>query len=147
MPDGLAAYAMRWTRRIAVVSVFGYAIAEVGLLLGLSDTAHDALLKAVGLVDHVFLGIIVLQQRRVGPAGCLRAPEGASGPVAALRNWLARIWHWLALALLAALWLTWAVEVQHGYSAMLRYFGSVVVVRRRWRGSRRSSCSARSTAR
>ena len=27
---------MRWTRRIAVVSVFGYAIAEVGLLLGLS---------------------------------------------------------------------------------------------------------------
>ncbi len=65
LPDGLAAYATRWTRRIAVVSVFGYAIAEVGLLLGLSETAHDALLKTVVLADHVFLGIIVLQQRRV----------------------------------------------------------------------------------
>ena len=62
--DRVAAYAMRWIRRIIVVSVFGYAIAEVGLLLGLSETAHEALLKAVGLLDHIFLGIIVLQQRR-----------------------------------------------------------------------------------
>ena len=35
-----AAYAMRWTRRIVIVSVVGYAIAEVGLLLGLSETAR-----------------------------------------------------------------------------------------------------------
>ena len=127
IPDQLAAYAMRWTRRIVVVSVFGYALAEVGLLLGLSDAAHDALLKAVGLVDHIFLGIIVLQQRRT-VRQALRAPAGASGPVAALRNWLARIWHWLALLLLATLWLAWAVEVPHGYARMLRYFGSIVVV-------------------
>ena len=52
--DLAAAYAMRWTHRIVIVSVVGYAIAEVGLLLGLSDTAHDALLKTVGLIDHVF---------------------------------------------------------------------------------------------
>ena len=127
IPNDLAAYAMRWTWRIIVVSVFGYAIAEVGLLLGLSDAAHDALLKTVGLVDHVFLGIIVLQQRRT-VRDAIRAPADASGPVAALRNWLARIWHWLALLLLATLWLAWAVEVQHGYTRMLRYFGSVIVV-------------------
>ena len=127
VPDDVAAYAMRWIRRFAVVSVFGYAIAEAGLLLGLSDTAHEALLKVVGLVDHIFLGIIVLQQRRT-VRRALRAPEGATGPVAALRNWLARIWHWLALLLLATLWLTWAVEVQHGYARMLRYFGGVIGV-------------------
>src|SRR5271166_3142168 len=125
--DEVAAYAMRWTRRLAVVSVFGYVIAETGLLLGLSDAAHEALLKAVGLVDHIFLGIIVLQQRRA-VRGVLRAPEGATGPVAALRNWLARIWHWLALLLLATLWLTWAVEEQHGFARMLRYFGGVILV-------------------
>ena len=135
VPDDMAAYAMRWIRRIAVVSVFGYAVAEVGLLLGLSDAAHDALLKAVGLVDHVFLGIIVLQQRRT-VRRLLRAPEGASGPVAALRNWLARIWHWLALLLLAALWLAWAVEVQHGYARMLRY------CRQRHRGDRAGAAGA-----
>ena len=127
MPDNLAAYAMRWTWRIVVVSVFGYAVAEVGLLLGLSDAAHDALLKTVGLIDHIFLGIIVLQQRRT-VRRAIRAPADASGPVAALRNWLARIWHWLALLLLATLWLAWAVEVQHGYTRMLRYFGSIIAV-------------------
>ncbi|HEY2615996.1 MAG TPA: mechanosensitive ion channel domain-containing protein [Acetobacteraceae bacterium] len=127
VPENVAGYAMRWTRRIAVVSVFGYAIAEVGLLLGLSDAAHDAVQKAAGLVDHVFLGIIVLQQRRA-VRRILQAPEGASGPLTGLRNWLARIWHWLALLLLATLWLTWAVEVQHGYTRMLRYFAGVIVV-------------------
>ena len=127
IPDGAAAYAMRWIRRIVVVSVFGYAIAEVGLLLGLSDMAHDALLKVVGLIDHVFLGIIVVQQRRL-VRRALRAPQGATGLVAGLRNWLARTWHWLALILLAALWLTWAVEVPHGYQRMLRYLASVVLV-------------------
>jgi small-conductance mechanosensitive channel len=127
MPDELAAYAMRWIRRITVVSVFGYAIAEVGLLLGLSDAAHEALLKAVVLADYVFIGIIVLQQRRM-VRHALRAPAGATGPVAALRNWLARIWHWLALLLLAALWLAWAAEVRHGYENMVRYVGSIIVV-------------------
>ena len=73
--DATAAYATRWTRRIVVVTVFGYAIAEVGLLLGLSDAAHDALLKAFGLVDHVFLGIIVLQQR-TAVRQAIRAPGG-----------------------------------------------------------------------
>jgi small-conductance mechanosensitive channel len=125
--DALAAYATRWTRRIAVVSVFGYAIAEVGLLLGLSDAAHDALLKAVGLIVHVFLAIIVLQQRRT-VRRWIRAPQGSTGFVAGLRNWLARIWHWIAIFLLIALWLVWAVEVPHGYARTLRYAASAVVV-------------------
>jgi len=125
--DASAAYATRWTRRIVVVSVFGYALAEVGVLLGLSQAAHDALLKAVALADLVFLAVIVLQRRRT-VRRLLRAPEDASGPIAALRNRVARIWHWLALAALAALWLAGVVEVQHGYSLMLRYLVGVVVV-------------------
>ncbi len=125
--DLAAAYAMRWTRRIVIVSVVGYAIAEVGLLLGLSDTAHDALLKTVGLIVHVFLGIIVIQRRRT-VRRLIRAPEGATGPIAALRNWLARIWHWIALLILATLWLAWAIEVRHGYRLMLRYTLSLVLV-------------------
>ena len=47
LPDRTAAYAMRWTRRIVVIAVFGYALAEVGRLLGLSRLAHDEFLKAV----------------------------------------------------------------------------------------------------
>ena len=125
--DDTAAYATRWTRLLVVVTVFGYAIAEVGLLLGLSDAAHDALLKAFGLADHVFFGIIVIQQRKA-VRQVIRAPAGAIGPFAGFRNWLARIWHWLALLLLASLWLAWVVEIPHGYSLMLRYSVSIVAV-------------------
>src|SRR4029077_2037727 len=100
LPDRTAAYAMRWTRRIVVIAVFGYALAEVGRLLGLSRLAHDEFLKAVSLVVHVGLGIVVVQERRP-VSRLLRAPEGATGPIAAARNWLALIWHWLALVVLA----------------------------------------------
>jgi small-conductance mechanosensitive channel len=125
--DDIAAYAMRWIRRIVIVSVVGYAGAEVGLLLGLTYTAHDALLKAISLIDHIFFGIIVIQRRRT-VRRWLRAPEGASGMFAAIRNWLARIWHWIALLLLAALWLAGAVEVPHGYEIMFRSTVALIVV-------------------
>ena len=125
--DDFAAYAMRWVRRITVFTLSGYAAAEVGLLLGLSDPAHDALLKAVALVDHVLLAIIVLQQRRL-VRQWLRAPAGAEGSFASLRNALARTWHWLALAFLAASWVVSAVEARNGYTLMLRYFLATFVV-------------------
>ena len=125
--DATAVYAVHWVRRIAVVSVFGYACAEVGLLLGMWDAAHDALLKAIGLVDHLFLAIIVLQQRRA-VRQWIRAPQGATGFIAAWRNRLARVWHWIAIAVLAAFWLVWAVEIPHGYEGMLRFFGATILV-------------------
>jgi moderate conductance mechanosensitive channel len=125
--DDFAVYAMRWVRRITVFTLAGYAAAEVGLLLGLSDAAHTAVLKAVGLVDHLLLAIIVLQQRRT-VRHLIRAPQGAEGSFAALRNGLARIWHWLALAFLAASWVVSAIEARNGYGLMLRYFLATFVV-------------------
>jgi small-conductance mechanosensitive channel len=47
---------------------------------------------------------------------------------AGLRNWFARIWHWIAILVLATSWLTWAVEVPHGYQLTLRYVLSVIAV-------------------
>ena len=129
-----------------MVTVFGYAIAEVGLLLGLSDAAHDALLKAFGLVDHIFLGIIVLQQRKVVRQADTSSGRSESARSRALRNWLARIWHWLALLLLATLWLAWVVEIPHGYSLMLRYSVSIVVVLARGAARTDRRPTVRSTA-
>jgi small-conductance mechanosensitive channel len=121
LPNGAANYLMGWSRRLILLVVVGYAIGEVGLLLGLSDIAHDAFEKAVGLVLHICLAIIVVQKRRA-VRGWLRAPEGATGVVAVLRNRLARVWHWIALFLLAAIWLVYAVEVPHGFTEILHYF-------------------------
>ena len=115
----LAAWAMRWLRRIVIVAVAGYGIGQVGLLLGLSQPAYEALLKIAGLINHIFVAVMILQQRRA-VRGLLRAPEGAAGPLARLRNALAPIWHWIALFALAADWLVWAIELRHDYSAVLR---------------------------
>jgi moderate conductance mechanosensitive channel len=119
--DSAAAYLMRWSRVLILIAVFGYAIGEVGLLLGLSEIAHDAFEKAVGLVLHLCLAFIVVQKRRAVRRR-LQAPPGATDLFAALRNRLARVWHWIALFFLIAGWLIWAVEVPHGYAAVVHYF-------------------------
>lgn len=119
--DAAAVYLMWWIRRLVLIAVFGYAIGEVGLLLGLSDIAHDALQKAIGLLLHCCLAYMVIANRR-SVRHWLRAPQGATGFVAGVRNRFARIWHWVALFFLVAGWLVWAVEVPHGYAAVLHYF-------------------------
>jgi len=120
VPNSLATYGMRWVRRIVIIAVFGYAAAEVGVLLGLSDVAHDALLKVDGLAVHVCLAIVVLQKRRAVQRW-LRASSEAGGAVARVRAGLATVWHWIALFVIAAVWLVWAIEVPHGFSALLRF--------------------------
>ena len=119
--DITAAYLMQWTRRLILIAVFGYAAGEVGLLLGLSDIAHDALQKAVGLVLHLCLVFVVIRNRKQ-VRNWLRSPDGATGAFAKLRNHFARVWHWIALFFLIAGWLIWAVEVPHGYAAVIHYF-------------------------
>jgi small-conductance mechanosensitive channel len=121
MSDQTAAYAMRWSTRLVVVSVFGYALSEAGRLLGLSDIAREALMKCVGLIDHVFVAIIVLQTRRA-VRNWIRAPSGQRGLWAQLRNRMAAIWHWIALFYIAAIWLVWAVEIPDGFRTILRIF-------------------------
>ena len=130
--DHIASYALRWIRRLLVVGVFGYAAATVGLLLGLSEAAHLALLKAVVGMLHIFLAVIVVQKRRV-VRRWIRAPEGSQGVVAGLRNRLAGIWHWIALFYLIALWLVWAAELPSGYTrlsqALLAVLGVALLAR------------------
>ncbi|MEI7710443.1 MAG: mechanosensitive ion channel domain-containing protein [Rhodospirillales bacterium] len=107
--DAAAVYAMRWSRRLIAIAVGGYTIAEVGVLLGLSELGHDAALRVTGLLLTICTGTIVVSQRRAVRAA-LRAPAAATGAASAVRNGLAKIWHWLALGVLAGIWLAWAVD-------------------------------------
>lgn len=127
MADATSAWASRWVARIAAVAVFGYAIGQAGLLLGMSQPAYEGLLKIAGLINHLFVAVMILQKRRA-VRRWLRAPEGATGPLARLRNALAPVWHWIVLALLAGEWLVWAVELRHGYSAMIHAVVVLVLV-------------------
>ena len=119
--DEPALYLMRWTRRLVLIAVVGYAVGEAWLLLGLSDVAHDLLQKMVGLVLHVCLAIVVLQ-KRVTVRNWLKASDGVTGFTAKLRNRLAWVWHWIALFFLIAIWLVYAIELPHGFATVLHYF-------------------------
>ncbi len=119
LSDEAADYTLRWTRRMAAVGIFGYTLAEVGLLFGLYRIAHDALLKLVVLVIYVMLATMILQNR-AWVASLIRARPDAVGPLAAVRNRLAGLWHFAAMFYLLALWMVWALAVPDGFSRLLR---------------------------
>ena len=75
--DHWAGFIERWVRRLTGVVVFGFAVAEVGLLFGLYRSAHDVFLKLVFLVVHVMLVVVVLRSRHV-VAHRLRARRAAA---------------------------------------------------------------------
>ena len=119
LPETAADDALRWTRRLAAVGIFGYALAEVGLLFGLYHIAHDALLKLVVLAIYLMLSSIVLRHRAV-VAGLIRGRADSNEPVAMMRNYLAGLWHLVAIFYLLALWMVWALAVPDGFSRLLR---------------------------
>jgi moderate conductance mechanosensitive channel len=125
--DATAAWIIRWVTRLAVNSTFGYAIAEVGLLLGMSMPAYDGVLKMTGLINHTMLAIMVLQKRRA-VRNWLRAPAGSTGMSARLRNAFAVHWHWYTLFLLVAVWFAWAVEIRNGIAKVFHIFVALAVV-------------------
>jgi small-conductance mechanosensitive channel len=125
--DETAAYIETWARRIAVVAVFGMALAEVAQLLGLNRIGYAALVRIVMLVVHMFVVMIVLQCR-ITVADWLRAPEGQHGPFAVLRNRFAEVWHFIAIFFAVALWVVWALRVRDGYALVMQYFLATLAV-------------------
>ena len=123
-----AAYIEIWARRIVSVGVSGIAFANVALLLGLHRAGYAALLRLVMLIVHLFIVVIILQCRRQ-VAEAIRAPAGREGVAARVRNRVAGLWHFLAIALDLALWAVWALNIRNGYSLLLQYFvGTIAVV-------------------
>ena len=124
--DETAAYIEIWVKRIAIVAVFGIAMAEVARLLGLHRAGYAALVRIVMLIVHLFVVIILLQCRRT-VADWIRAPSPGCA-FAGLRNRLADLWHVAAIFFVMALWVVWAMRVQNGYALVLQYFLATLAV-------------------
>src|SRR5437764_7054243 len=122
-----AAYIEIWARRIVTVAVAGIAFANVALLLGLHRAGYAALLRLVMLVVHLCVVVVSLQCRRP-VAEAIRAPAGREGAAARVRNRVAGLWHYLAIALDLALWAVWALNIRNGYALLLQYFVGTVAV-------------------
>ena len=127
IPSEAGSYLIRWTRRLVLIGVPGYTIGEIALLLGLSTPAHDALQKAVGLLLTICLAVIVVQTRRT-VRRWLSTQHEPIGPLARLRNRLARYWYWAALFILISAWLSWTLGAPDAIARSLWYFAITAAV-------------------
>jgi moderate conductance mechanosensitive channel len=130
--DEAAGLLSRWTRRFVVVAVYGYFLIEASFVLGLPLAAYGLTMQILGLVLTVILVRLILRSRKP-VAEWLRAtplsgdteeeaPVPASGPIttgrAALmgaRRRLAEVWHIVAAAYIAAVYVVWSLNVYGGF--------------------------------
>jgi small-conductance mechanosensitive channel len=133
--DETAAYVTVWIRRLMVVAISGYAVAEAGLLFGLPWTAYDTILR-LSLLAVSLLLVLVILQNRAAVAETLRAaalaedetPDRTRRLLRALRDRLADVWHLLAILWLFALWGVWALEVRDGFERLMRVSALTILI-------------------
>jgi small-conductance mechanosensitive channel len=125
--DEAAAYALVWVRRLAAVAGFGYAATQIGVQFGLPNAARDAFLKAVALLDHLFLVVIILQCRRQ-VRDRIRSRAAKVTVAGRIRNRIASVWHLLAIFVVLALWLVWAAQVRHGYAKLWHFLVLTIAI-------------------
>ncbi len=101
LDDADARFVVIWVRRLVVVAVFGDALVEVALLLGLDQSAHDRFERLISLVLAVMLAIVVLRSRH-GVGAYIR---GMNRDTARWRGWLAEAWPYLAVITIVSFWI------------------------------------------
>ncbi|MET1029169.1 MAG: mechanosensitive ion channel domain-containing protein [Dongiaceae bacterium] len=123
--DETAAYMEVWTYRVVATAMFGWAAAEIARLLGLSLSGHSTVIKIVSLIVHVYVVIIILQCRRPVSIWLHAKPraDGSKrrGPLAAFRNQVAALWHFIAIFLVMASWVVWAIDPRDGFSKLMQF--------------------------
>jgi small-conductance mechanosensitive channel len=119
------AYLHVWVGRFTAIGVYGVALLAALQPLGMPRTAHDLLLRVLGLV-LVLLAIVVVLQSREAVASWIAAerrdadPSRASRLLDAIRGYAAGLWHVLAIGYLAMGYAVWALAVDGGGAFLLR---------------------------
>lgn len=92
LDDESGAYATVWTRRFALVAVYGYFITQAMGVFGLRDTSVAVLQRAIGLLLAGMAIVFIMQLRRPVADWLRRDARPRS-----MRGKLANTWHYLAL--------------------------------------------------
>ena len=130
MRDETAGYWFVWLRRFVWLTVYGYALADSALLLGLPGAAYEILAKIIGTSIAILLVILILQNRTLTASWIRGTPkEGGSQGLYVLRSRFADIWHVLALLYVIAIFGIWALPIPGGFAFIARAsFVSVVLL-------------------
>ena len=108
-PD--AADLLAWLRRLVLAIVYGWLVCEVARIFALPSAPYHLLVDLVGLAVLV-VGISMVLRNREAVRSRLRGDGGGIGAR------LADIWHVVAVAYLAAMYLVWAAAVEGGFAYM-----------------------------
>lgn len=118
-----ANYLFIWLRRLIVVWVAGFHMAEAAYFLGLPSGGRDGLLRLIGLLVTVMVIVFVLQNR-AAVTHQLREAIGRGTGLAArgarTLRWIADIWHVLAILYVIGAFAVWALDVEGGFEYLLR---------------------------
>ena len=121
-----------WARCLVGLAAFGIALADAADILGAGPTGRLFILKLISLLVHLCAVFLIFQVRK--PVGSvIAAPASTSGPLAAMRNGVARVWSLLAAALVLGTWVVWALGVENGFPKLIEFLavsaGIVVAAR------------------
>ncbi|MCA8031773.1 mechanosensitive ion channel [Burkholderia arboris] len=125
--DAWADFAQRSIARIVIVVGASTAAVEIAANFGLTEAGHVALLKAVALVGHVMISVLILQCRR--PVAARIRAAGADRPTfTVVGNALADAWAPVSVFVVMALWFVWALDVHNGYRVLIALGGRSIAV-------------------
>ncbi len=118
-----------WWAWLIAVPVVAVMLIDIGAILELPPTAGQSLIRAILLVEHVLVALLIWRVRhRVADA--LTPPRRfRATAIGIVLSRMAERWWIVAMFFDFALWLVWAAQVRDGYSRILRLFliTSVVV--------------------
>ncbi len=123
-----ARFLIRWWGWLVAVFTVAICITDVGRILDLPARAALAITRAVVLVEHVLVAVLIWQTRRrvaesLHPPRRLR--QRSFGRVLVV---LADRWWVAALFFDAAFWFVWAAQIRGGYAKMWQLFLSSCIV-------------------
>jgi len=116
LTDETAAYMYVWAKRITSIAVYGYFIAEAGLLVGVPPRGHRFLLDLLGVIIGL-LSVVLILQNRAAVAETILAPrrppngEEAEGPpseaLKGTQRFAAEYWHVAAILYVGIVFAVW----------------------------------------
>ena len=120
LSDDTASYLFFWLRRLTVVSVYGYFIADGLLLVGAGEEAHAFVRKIVGFVVTAMIVMFVLQNRVSVRRWIAGADPHGPGGWGRVRGSLAGIWHVVAIGYAVAVYVVWAIGLVGGFEYLVQ---------------------------
>ena len=109
LDDGAAAGLLAWLRRMVLAIVYGWLVCEVARIFALPTAPYRLLVDLAGLTVLAVSVSMVLRNRRT-------VRNRLRGDGSGIRARLADVWHVVAIAYLAAVFLVWAAAVEGGFA-------------------------------